>query len=85
MVNILEFTTDVKNTMYKGKITLIAFLDASATYDNIKRNVLVDKLQREECSNKFLRFINHWMDMRKIEYIIGDKESEERTVVQELP
>lgn len=44
--------------MFERKRTLAAFLDVSAAYDNVKRNILVEE---QGCFNKLLRFINKWI------------------------
>lgn len=58
MDNLVEMVTDIKNSFYEDKIVLAAYLDASLAYDNVKEDILIEKLIKENCPVRIMKYIN---------------------------
>lgn len=57
----------------------------ASAYDNVKRIILLEKLKKENCPERIIKFVNEWMRERRVQFIISEKESETRILNQELP
>lgn len=60
-------------------------MDIASAYDNVKRIILIEKLKKENCPERIIKFVNEWMKERRVQFIISEKESETRIFNQELP
>lgn len=60
-------------------------MDIASAYDNVKRIILIEKLKKENCPEKIIKFVNEWMRERRVQFIISEKESETRILNQGLP
>lgn len=58
--NLIEFTVDIRKSLLEGKKIIAAFLDVSSAYYNVLRNILIEKLRKEECPSKILKFVDRW-------------------------
>lgn len=58
--NFIEFTVDIRKSLLEGKKVIAAFLDVSSAYYNVLRNILIEKLRKEECPSKILKFVDGW-------------------------
>lgn len=78
--NVIELTIDVKNSFYEKKVVLATFLDVSSAYDSVKRDILINKLKKDKCPVKILKYIDDWIKWKKVKFIVGKEEDEERLV-----
>lgn len=60
-------------------------MDIASAYDNVKRIILIEKLKKENCPERIIKFLNEWMRERRVQFIISEKESETRILNQGLP
>lgn len=55
--NLVRMTADIETMMRENKSTIVAFLDVTVAYDNV-RDILIEKLRKEKCSTKIVNYIN---------------------------
>lgn len=78
-------TADIEIIMKENGSTIGAFLDVASAYDNVRRDLLVQKLIKEKCPIKIVNYINQWMKDRKIKFIISQDKEEWRIINKDLP
>lgn len=74
--NLIELITDIRNSMYYGKKVMAVFLDISSAYNNVQRNIMVEQLVEEKCSEKIVKFINKCLEGRVTKFIVGEVSEE---------
>lgn len=47
MDNLVEISTGIRNSFYENKVVLAAFLGESLVYDNVKGDILIKELMKE--------------------------------------
>lgn len=60
-------------------------MDIASAYDKVKRIILIEKLKKENCPERIIKFVNEWMRERRVQFIISEKESETKILNQRLP
>lgn len=80
----MELALDVKKFLWERESNR-CILGHSSAYDNVKRIILIEKLKKENCPERIIKFVNEWMRERRVQFIISEKESETRILNQGLP
>lgn len=83
--NLTRLTADIEIMMKENGNTIAAFLDVSSVYDNVRRDIMIQKLLKEGCPKNLVRYINQWMKDRKTKFVISQEEEEWRIVNKGLP
>lgn len=58
MDNLARLTADIEIMMKENRNTIVAFLDVSSVYDNVRRDIMIQKLLKEGCPKNLVRYIN---------------------------
>lgn len=82
--NITRLTADIEISLQEGKKVAAAFLDVKSAYDNV-RKILVKQLIDRQCPTNIIRFIQEWMRDRNTRFVLGNKEIVLRKVNKGLP
>jgi len=85
MENLAKIYTDIKCETLEGKYVLVAYLDVSSAYDNVRYSNMIDILKRSKCPGRIIKFFNKWMIYRDVEYIINSRSTIERKAYKGLP
>jgi len=85
MENLAKIFTDIKCETLEGKYVLVAYLDVSWAYDNVRYGNMIDILKRAKCPRRIIKFFNKWMIYRDVEFIINSRSTVERKVYKGLP
>lgn len=59
----------------ENKYTIAAYLNVSSAYDNVRRELLMQKLIKKECPRKIVRYVNSWMKERRSMFVVADEKT----------
>jgi len=87
MENLAKIFTDIKCETLEEKYVLVAYLDVSSAYDNVRYGNMIDILKRAKCPGRIIKFFNKWMIYRDVEFIINSRSRKtvERKMYKGLP
>lgn len=72
--NLAKLITDIEISIETNENLLVAFLDIKSAYDNVRRDLLCDILNRKNCPSKIIKFVDDWMRDRRTLFIISSEE-----------
>jgi len=58
MENLAKIYTDIKCETLEEKYVLVAYLDISSAYDNVRYSNMIDILKRAKCPGRIIKFFN---------------------------
>lgn len=70
---------------YKNQGTLVAFLDVTAAYDNVRYSIMIKKLLDMKCPTRLVNAVSNWLYSREVKFITEDETIMERTFYKGLP
>lgn len=83
--NTSKLIMDIVSGFYQNKKTIATFLDISSAYDNVIRNVMIQKLNDINCPWYIMQWINTWMRDRETSFVLSEKNTETRITNKGLP
>lgn len=83
--NLVRLVAEAELSIQTERNTIVAFLDISSAYDNVKLDILIEKLKEKRFPNKIIKYIQEWGSGRETSFIVGEEETERSLVNKRLP
>lgn len=84
LANLIRLISDIEVSRESNQSLIVAFLDVKSAYNNVRMDLLYDKLDKQDCPEK-ISYIDKWMRDRVTKFSIGDDQEEIRLVNKGLP
>ena len=82
---IVNFTSDIFESVNKGEYTLAAFIDLKKAFDTVNHNILLEKLNYAGIKNNLLKLIKNYLTNRSQRTICNGKLSEIQDITCGVP
>ncbi|XP_066601761.1 uncharacterized protein [Prorops nasuta] len=83
--NLASLSLTVEHSLFLGHDVLACFLDVKGAFDNVKGDLLIDKLKSLDFSNNIIQFVWFLLQERSVTYQINPQCSYNRKVSKGLP
>lgn len=83
--NLTLMTADIEIAIRENGNVIAAFLDVASAYDNVRKDILVEKLIKERCPRNIIRYVNEWMKDRQTKFLISEEKEKWRVINKGLP
>lgn len=70
--NLVRLRMKVDIASRTGEKMAVAFLDVNAAYDNVLKDVLIEKMVEAGCPTRVTRYVEEWMTGRRTRFLIGE-------------
>nr|XP_012146122.1 PREDICTED: RNA-directed DNA polymerase from mobile element jockey-like [Megachile rotundata] len=85
MDNISILVNGIRENWGKGRKVMAAFIDVKSAYDNVKHDGMIRGLKEMGCPTKMSRYIESWLNERKIEIRMVDGNAVRMKLQKGLP